>query len=536
MRKSEIVLVIILVLSAFIILASRIGSTRFLTVLSGSMSPTINMGDLVIVAPTNPQDIKVNDIIAFRDADKKFPVTHRIVNITQQGFITKGDANEDPDARIVKPNEVIGKYSFRVPFAGYFVYYARTKYGFIFLILIPGALLIFSEVRKILAYVKEKKVKTKRKMSKGSISLSMALALSLVLLTSLSLTATKTNAYFSDVEVSKGNTFTAWIEAPPEVIEATIDIDPDTLNLKSEGKFVTVYIELPSSYNVTDINRTTIKMYNTTGSYISALDFPYEIGDYDNDEIQDLMVKFSREEVKTLVPAEVVENKTLTIKGMLFSGIRFEGSDTIKVLPESSESKNSTEHDDPEPVQNETIENNTTQDNSTIENITSANETQSISNSTSFNETENITLNVTDISPLNETDSQNITDNSTSEVEDENSTSETQIINNSTLSNETIDNSTLNETENITTEINITENNSTENSTSENNQTLNNSTEDSYLSNRTEAVLNDSLDEVEDSSQVSNENNSTEVLLSIESVIPFISVGRLSKRKDELLK
>ena len=37
-------------------------------------------------------------------------------------------------------------------------------------------------------------------------------------------------------------------------LEATTDIDPDTLNLKSKAKWVTVYMELPERYDVADID------------------------------------------------------------------------------------------------------------------------------------------------------------------------------------------------------------------------------------------------------------------------------------------
>lgn len=180
------------------------------------------MGDLVIVNPTKPEDIKINDIIAFKDSDKKFPVTHRVINITEEGFITKGDANEDPDAKIVKANDIIGKIEFNLPLAGYLIYFAKTRYGFILLIVIPGILIIVSEVKKILSYVKEsKKIKPKRKskgkQSKGTTFPLILLVLSLILLTSLSLSTIPTNAYFSDTEISSGNTFTAWSEEVPPI-------------------------------------------------------------------------------------------------------------------------------------------------------------------------------------------------------------------------------------------------------------------------------------------------------------------------------
>jgi len=79
---------------------------------------------------------------------------------------------------------------------------------------------------------------------------------------------------------------------PPE-IPATVDIDPDTLNLKSKGRWITAYIELPEGYDVNDINVSTVRLNDT----IAAEQHPAEVGDHDEDGIPDLMVKFDRRAV-----------------------------------------------------------------------------------------------------------------------------------------------------------------------------------------------------------------------------------------------
>jgi hypothetical protein len=92
-----------------------------------------------------------------------------------------------------------------------------------------------------------------------------------------------------------------WIQLPSRYttsITATIDFDPNTLNKRSNGTWVVVYIELPSGYNVADIPISTIRLNGT----VSAEPRPCAIGDYDNDGIPDLMVKFSRSAVINLLP------------------------------------------------------------------------------------------------------------------------------------------------------------------------------------------------------------------------------------------
>ena len=107
--------------------------------------------------------------------------------------------------------------------------------------------------------------------------------------------------------------------------ETVIDFDPDTLNLKSKGKFVTVYIELPPGYDVSQIDVSSITLNGT----VPALDKPTKVGDYDSDGVPDLMVKFDGAAVQDLLtPGSQVE---ITITGEV-TGIGFEGSDTIRVI------------------------------------------------------------------------------------------------------------------------------------------------------------------------------------------------------------
>jgi hypothetical protein len=109
------------------------------------------------------------------------------------------------------------------------------------------------------------------------------------------------------------------------IIPATIDIDPDTLNLKSKGKWITAYIELPEGYDVNDIDISTVLLNDA----VSAESQPTEIGDYDSDSVADLMLKFDRAEVATLL--EQADEVELTVTGEV-AGTSFEGSDTIRVM------------------------------------------------------------------------------------------------------------------------------------------------------------------------------------------------------------
>lgn len=108
------------------------------------------------------------------------------------------------------------------------------------------------------------------------------------------------------------------------LIPATIDIDPDTLNLKSRGRWVTCYIELPEGFSVENVDITTILLEDNVRAEL----WPVGIGDHDSDEIQDFMIKFDRSAVQDLVSIGAVE---LVVTGK-WGAILFRGSNTIKTI------------------------------------------------------------------------------------------------------------------------------------------------------------------------------------------------------------
>lgn len=134
------------------------GDTHYEPVFTGSMEPAIPVGSIVVIKPADPETLKVGDIICFKiESEFATTVTHRILNITNEGFITKGDANEEPDQWIVRKENVIGKVIFTIPYVGYIGYFVRTPIGFILLIVIPASLIIIIEIRNIIKELRKNK-------------------------------------------------------------------------------------------------------------------------------------------------------------------------------------------------------------------------------------------------------------------------------------------------------------------------------------------------------------------------------------------
>ena len=144
------------------------GNFKVLTVLSGSMEPAIKTGSVVVIKPSD--NYQVGDIITFGKITKtQVPTTHRIVEIkgddndddndNNKVYLTKGDANNASDAREVRASEIIGKVLVSVPYAGYAVDVARKPVGFIFIIVVPAAIIVFDEIIKIIKEVKKIKAK-----------------------------------------------------------------------------------------------------------------------------------------------------------------------------------------------------------------------------------------------------------------------------------------------------------------------------------------------------------------------------------------
>ena len=137
-------------------------------IVSPSMVPTINVEDAIIIARSDPEDLKQGDIISYLATDSYYSgkvITHRIVGIekSEDGdllFRTKGDNNNVSDAVLVNEDNVYGKVLFRIPMLGYVRQFLSTYFGWILCIALPILYLVMTEVvrvRKMIFNAKKKK-------------------------------------------------------------------------------------------------------------------------------------------------------------------------------------------------------------------------------------------------------------------------------------------------------------------------------------------------------------------------------------------
>ena len=129
---------------------------RYYTVLTPSMTPTYNVGDVVFVKLTSSDDINIDDVITFNpSADSDAYLTHRvsekIENYEGTGvvcFRTKGDANDSEDSFLIDEDRVIGVVRFSIPKIGYIIRFVQLRWYFV----VPIAIMLVVLVRLMRIY------------------------------------------------------------------------------------------------------------------------------------------------------------------------------------------------------------------------------------------------------------------------------------------------------------------------------------------------------------------------------------------------
>lgn len=115
---------------------------------SGSMEPAIMTGSVCFVdTRVQYEDIRENDVIAFEHG--KIRVTHRVTQITEDGFITKGDNNDQSDGLTTNKGNYIGKSIFVIPWLGYVLSSIQTLSAKIIIITLTVSGLLIQRIYDI---------------------------------------------------------------------------------------------------------------------------------------------------------------------------------------------------------------------------------------------------------------------------------------------------------------------------------------------------------------------------------------------------
>lgn len=141
---------VLLPLTTFLVAAWLLG-WQLQAVETGSMSPTYPIGSLLVVGQVDPSDVDAGMAMVFEDpALPGRLVVHRVVSRTpgtELQFLTKGDANTTVDPRPVPARFVRGRILWSISQLGTVLTWLQWPRSLIVLVLIPGALLAFLEIR-----------------------------------------------------------------------------------------------------------------------------------------------------------------------------------------------------------------------------------------------------------------------------------------------------------------------------------------------------------------------------------------------------
>ncbi|HJP88317.1 MAG TPA: signal peptidase I [Candidatus Limnocylindrales bacterium] len=146
-----VVTVVLLVPLTVFLVASWLLGWQLVSVQTGSMSPTFDVGSLVVLGPVDPADVEVGMAIAFIDpADPGRLVTHRVVGLapgTELSFLTKGDANATADPNAVPARLIRGRALWHITYLGTVMDWLQWPRSFLVLVVAPSLLLAVAELR-----------------------------------------------------------------------------------------------------------------------------------------------------------------------------------------------------------------------------------------------------------------------------------------------------------------------------------------------------------------------------------------------------
>lgn len=142
-------------------------------VMSDSMEPNINSGDIVIAKESDLSNLKQGDIISFKE--NEIVITHRIHKVIEENgikkYVTKGDNNFIEDEGYVLESQIEGVYKTNIARVGNFAMFIQTPLGIIISLSIPVIIIgliqlkEFNEAKKAIKKDEEEKEKLKQELN-----------------------------------------------------------------------------------------------------------------------------------------------------------------------------------------------------------------------------------------------------------------------------------------------------------------------------------------------------------------------------------
>ena len=166
---SSLVIFLEIVIILFVVITKISGGVPSLfgyqmyVIVSPSMSPEINVGDVIISEKYEDQELEVGDVVQYVGKGGKIDgkiITHEIISIDGEGsdetIVTKGVANPEPDPPI-KRSDIISVMKYKTIILGPLYSIFSSTAGFVLLVMLPLATMIVFEVVNLIREIKKEK-------------------------------------------------------------------------------------------------------------------------------------------------------------------------------------------------------------------------------------------------------------------------------------------------------------------------------------------------------------------------------------------
>jgi len=166
---STVLLLFVAAVAVLVIVVPALTGSTPRTILTGSMEPAYPAGTLVIDKPIDPAEVRIGDVITYQLASgQDLFVTHRVVSVSRStngdiSFITKGDANSDPDPAAVTESQLSsgGEVWYAIPWIGW-LNTAVGGSGRSWLVIAAAVLLFGYAGWQVLSWLLERKPRRRR--------------------------------------------------------------------------------------------------------------------------------------------------------------------------------------------------------------------------------------------------------------------------------------------------------------------------------------------------------------------------------------